>query len=103
MVRRIVCHSVLTVVVILVSCVWANGEDPMERGDMHAFYPDVPRITAYEAKKLYDQGKLILVNAQEAGANKRHMLLGAIAAPDGLINGEEIEVPENMILAFYCV
>ena len=64
---------------------------------------DIPRISAYEVKRLFDQGKLLLVNAQEDAGIKKSMLIGAIAAPGGLIGGSLINVPDDMIVAFYCM
>jgi hypothetical protein len=64
---------------------------------------DIPRISANEAKKLFDQGKLLLVNTQDADGIKKSMLIGAIAAPGGLIGDSLINVPDDMIVAFYCM
>ncbi|MFC1657038.1 hypothetical protein ACFL2P_00495 [Candidatus Moduliflexota bacterium] len=65
--------------------------------------PEIPRMSAHEARKLFNDGKLILVNAQEPEGQAKSMLLGAIGAPDGLINGSEMRIPENLIVAFYCM
>ena len=65
--------------------------------------PEIPRMSAHEARKLFNDGKLILVNAQEPKGQAKSMLLGAIGAPDGLINGSELRIPENLIVAFYCM
>ncbi len=65
--------------------------------------PEIPRISAYEVRKLYDQGKLLLVNTQDADGIRKSMLIGAIAAPDGLIDGAPISIPDDMIVAFYCM
>ncbi len=93
----------LGMAVILMS-VAAYGEERTSSTDKEIHVnPEVPRITAYEAKKLFSQGKLILVNTQEEAGIEKTMLIGAIAAPEGLINGQEIEVPRETILAFYCV
>lgn len=63
--------------------------------------PEIPRISPYEVKALYDQGKLILVNGQERAASERIHILGAIALPDGQVP-ENIVLPRNMIIAVYC-
>ncbi|OGW53818.1 MAG: hypothetical protein A2Y81_04435 [Nitrospirae bacterium RBG_13_43_8] len=66
-------------------------------GDKH-IYPEVPRISAFEAKKLYDQGKLILINPM--AEHKR--LLGAINISIDKIKNTDMTLPHNVIVAFYC-
>ena len=63
--------------------------------------PELPRMTGYEAKKLYDQGKLILVNAQESGASERNHILGAIVLPSDrpLTN---VKFPMDIFIGVYC-
>jgi len=64
--------------------------------------PEVPRITGYEAKKLFDQGKLILANAHQAGAEfEKTRLIGAISLPAGDLKITNPPLPENLVIAFY--
>ena len=65
-------------------------------------HPEVPRISAFEAKKLFDQGKLILVHAQEAENFKTAHLYGAIFLDIGKIQQMNIDLPHDLIIAFYC-
>lgn len=66
--------------------------------------PEIPRITAYEAKKLYDQGKLILANAHESGAEfEKTRLIGAISMPNGEVQHTNPQLPKDLIVAFYCM
>ena len=64
--------------------------------------PEVPRITAYEAKKLFDQGKLILANAHEPENFKSNHLLGSISLPNSESYLKNIDLPTDQIIAFYC-
>jgi hypothetical protein len=65
-------------------------------------HPEVPRITAFEAKALYDQGKLILANAHERGTYARGHIVGSFSLPNGEVQSSNIKLPTNMIIAFYC-
>jgi hypothetical protein len=58
-------------------------------------YPEVPRIGAFEAKELFDQGKLILVDALEPASYKARHICGAIQVQ------MDVDLPENVIIAFY--
>lgn len=73
------------------------GENP----DHPYKHKEIPRISAYEVKTLYDQGKLILVNGQESTASERNHILGAIALPGDRFPSD-IVLPQNMIIAIYC-
>lgn len=71
-----------------------------KRDEMHS-HPEVPRITAYEAKKLFDQGKLILAMAHERKHYDSKHLLGSISLPNtGAL--KNIDLPRDQIIAFYC-
>jgi hypothetical protein len=65
-------------------------------------YPEIPRISAYKVRSLFNEGKILLVCAQEENAQRRNMLVGAIGAPGGFINGSLIPIPKDIIVAFYC-
>lgn len=71
---------------------------PGERLD----HPEVPRISAYEAKKLFDQAKLILANAHDRDVFARKHLLGSISVPNGEVQNMNINLPKDQIIAFYC-
>ena len=93
-------------ILIVCACV-SNARGQEERPaanqkELHT-HSEIPRISGYEAKRLFDQGKLLLVNTQDEAGIKKTMLIGAIAAPEGLIHGSLIDVPDDMIVAFYCV
>lgn len=95
----------IAILIVFVSASNARGGEAGQttaQKEVHV-NPDIPRISAYEVKRLFDQGKLLLVNTQEADGIKKSMLIGAIAAPDGLIGGSLINVPDDMIVAFYCM
>lgn len=66
-------------------------------------YPEVPRITAFEAKELYDQGKLILANAHNSEEFARKHIVGSISFPNDKPEFvKNIKLPPNFIIAFYC-
>jgi hypothetical protein len=75
----------------------AGGEKPT------AEHPEVPRISADAVRKLFNEGKVLLVNTQEENGQEKSMILGAIGAPGGLINGSEIHIPDNLMVVFYCM
>jgi hypothetical protein len=66
-------------------------------------HPEVPRMSAHVVRKLFNEGKVLLVNTQEKNGQEKSMLLGAIGAPGGLINGSEIHIPDNIMVVFYCM
>lgn len=91
--------------ILLIMFFFALAEDgntqvvkPGERLD----HPEVPRINAYEAKKLFDQAKLILANAHDRDVFERKHLLGSISLPSGEVKNMNITLPKDQIIAFYC-
>lgn len=79
-----------------------NRQVPTGGNPAHPYkHTEIPRISPYEVKALYDQGKLILVNGQESGASARNHILGAIAIPGDQFPAN-IVFPMNMIIAVYC-
>lgn len=66
-------------------------------------HPEVPRISAFEAKRLYDQGKLILADAGEPEYYAKRHLIGAISLPYVKVRDmNNVTLPSNFIIAFYC-
>jgi hypothetical protein len=65
-------------------------------------HPEVPRITAFEAKALYEEGKLILANAHERVTYARGHILGDINLPNGEVQTSNIKLPTYFVIAFYC-
>ena len=79
-----------------------NKPDSASGSQAHPYtHTEIPRISPYEVKALYDQGKLILVNGQESTASERNHILGAIALPGDKLP-TNIVLPQNMIIAIYC-
>lgn len=93
---------ILTFLIVIAICgLQAEGAEVNKDAPVN---PEVPRITAYEAKKLYDQGKLILANAHESGAPfEKTRLIGAISMPNGEVQSTNPQLPKDLIVAFYCV
>jgi hypothetical protein len=63
---------------------------------------EVPRITAFEAKKLFDKGKLILVHAQERENFETAHLYGSIFLDINKLEQAGFDLPRDLIVAFYC-
>jgi hypothetical protein len=77
-----------------------DGAKPNEAPPVH---PEIPRISAWEAKRLFTQGKLILANAQEREGFEKSWLIGAISMPNGEVQTTNPRLPTNVIVAFYCM
>ena len=89
---------------LLVVAIFGMQADGAEVDKNAPAHPEVPRITGYEAKKLYDQGKLILANAHESGAPfEKTRLIGAISMPNGEVQHTNPQLPKDLIVAFYCM
>lgn len=90
-------------IIVLLSCIgvcFAQGGGTGAQGKLQD-HLEVPRITAFEARKLFNQGKLILANAHSSGNYERKHIIGSIPVP-----GDNLEmygnIPHNIIVAFYC-
>lgn len=94
---------VIIISILLIGVVVAYGQQNYQplKPSIHE-HPEVPRITAFEAKALYDQGKLILANAHERGTYARGHIVGSFSLPNGEVQSSNIKLPTNMIIAFYC-
>jgi len=64
------CLSLL--IFLFVGSVYAKNIMQPEKNDLD--YPEVPRISAYEAYKQYKAGKAIIIHAGGASYEKRHIL-----------------------------
>ena len=66
-------------------------------------YADLPRISAFKAKKLFDEGKLILVDTNTLEARRRRgTFLGALAITLEEMQTSHMKLPEDVIVAFTC-
>lgn len=93
-----------TLAFLLIAVVICSRAESANINEAPAVNPEVPRITAYEAKKLFDQGKLILANAHESGAEfEKTRLIGAISLPNGEVQSTNPPLPRDLIVAFYCM
>jgi uncharacterized protein (DUF2252 family) len=97
-VKQIISVSVLSLFLSIV--VNAEQLSQTRKQNEHS-KPEVPRITAYEAKKLFDEGKVILAMAHERKHYDSKHLIGSISLPNtpALKN---VDLPKNQIIAFYC-
>ncbi|SPP99534.1 exported hypothetical protein [Candidatus Sulfobium mesophilum] len=99
--RSMIAWLVTALMVVAVVCSRSEGA---QIGEAPPVNPEVPRITANEARKLFGEGKLILANAHERGAEfEKTELIGAISMPNGEVQRTNPELPENVIVAFYCM
>lgn len=65
-------------------------------------HPEVPRISALETRKLFLKGKLILANAHESGNFEKKHILGSIPIPNDQVGKVDFDIPNDVIVAFYC-
>jgi rhodanese-related sulfurtransferase len=63
-------------------------------------YPQVPRISAWKAKALHDQGKLILIALQKPERYAVEHIIGAINLPPEM--KQNVRLPTSVIIAFFC-
>lgn len=101
MVEKVIQIISISVLSLFFSIV-VNAEQLTQSPKQEHSYPEVPRITAYEAKKLFDQAKLILANAHERGTFNRKHIMGSISLPNGEVQNMNIDLPKDQIVAFYC-
>ena len=105
MVKKFLCYLFILfgVFVFMLSPV-TRAEEPLQHGYYSTsarYHPEVPRINAFVAKNLFDQGKLILGNAMESDNFRGDHLVGSISiAADELHKWSSL--PEGLIVAFYC-
>ncbi len=62
----------------------------------------VRRITAAEAKSLFDAGQAILVDARAKAAYDQKHITGAISMPSGEVATRYTELPTDKQVIFYC-
>jgi hypothetical protein len=81
-----------------------GAQETIEHGyfiaDAQSPHPEVPRISASETKKLFDEGKLILINTMEAENYAADHIIGALSLVQ--LERQGASFPTNVILAFYC-
>lgn len=92
----------LIVIIALFFLFGKDGNAQVAKPGDRLDHPEVPRINAYEAKKLFDQGKLILANAHDRDVFERKHLLGSISLPNGEVENMNVTLPKDQIIAFYC-
>lgn len=64
-------------------------------------YPEVPRISAFEAMHLHKLGRLVLVDANYAGMHEWHHIAGSRSFPGNRLHLYRT-LPRDRIAAFYC-
>ena len=103
--KYIFCLSILYFGIVFMLYSVTRAEEALEHGYYSTsthYHPEVPRINAFVAKKLFDQGKLILANAMESANFRGDHLVGSISiAADELYKWDN-RLPQGVIIAFYC-
>jgi len=94
------CRCFLFIIFLLV--LGGDGNSQVAKPEERLDHPEVPRIHAYEAKKLFDQAKLILANAHDRDVFSRKHLMGSISLPNGEVQNMNVNLPKDQIIAFYC-
>lgn len=94
----------LTTSIVFMMFLVVNGEEstPMGTKVRRHDHPEVPRISAYEAKKLFYEGKLLLANAHEPETFNRGHIIGSINLPGDRVQSMNVNLPRDIIVAFYC-
>ena len=63
---------------------------------------EVPRITIEDAKKAFDEGNIVIVDARAAEIYKQEHIAGAINIPIGSPDSEFDKIPKNKKIIVYC-
>jgi hypothetical protein len=80
-----------------------RAEEPIQHGfylSSAPVHPEIPRINAFVAKKLFDQGKLILANAMGSDNYEADHLVGSIHLETN--QHKWTVLPVDIIVAIYC-
>lgn len=64
-------------------------------------YADIPKITARKAYALFQQGKILVIDTQQASRFKVQHCVGAINVPVDMIDRIKLKVKKNTPLALY--
>ncbi|OGW40206.1 MAG: hypothetical protein A2Y97_13730 [Nitrospirae bacterium RBG_13_39_12] len=103
--KYVFCLFILFGVIVSMFYSVTRAEESLEYGYYLAgahYHPEVPRINAFVAKKLFDQGKLILANAMESANFRGDHLLGSISIAADELHKWDNRLPHGVIIAFYC-
>lgn len=94
-------QSVVFVAFLLLSCLLSSPGQAAQRNEGILYtYPEVPRISAFEARQLQKIGRLVLANANYAGDHEWRHITGAISVPCNRVQLYR-SMPRNKIVAFY--
>lgn len=87
--------------IFLLACFWSSFAQAAQRdeGKLNT-YPEVPRISAFEARQLHKLGRLVIANANYAGDHEWRHITGAISVPCNRVQVYRT-IPRNKIVAFY--
>lgn len=66
------CRILIPLIILFFVCE-IDAQNSKRSGELPVQYPDIPRVSAYEAYNLYKAGNLIILHAGGEGYNKRHI------------------------------
>jgi hypothetical protein len=92
---------IFLMIVLPISGLAQSGQE-----DRSVDYPDVPRVTAYEAYTKYKAGQAIIIQAAGAESYGRRHILGAYHVDGEALRRGEVELPnfpmEGIEIFTYC-
>ena len=89
---------VLATILLLIGAAVSFGQEQKKFKDDS----EVPRVTIEEAKKLYDSGSAVFVDARGTDAYKDERIKGAISIPAGSSEKEYKKLPAGKTIITYC-
>jgi 3-mercaptopyruvate sulfurtransferase SseA len=63
---------------------------------------NAPRISAAEAYKLYEKGKVLIIDTRSEAAFKESHIKGAILVPVGDVAAKAKDLPHDKMIVTYC-
>ncbi len=94
-------QSVVFGAIFLLACFWGSFAQAAQRNEGILYtYPEVPRISTFEARQLHKLGRLVNANAKCAGDHEWRHSTGAISVPCNRVQLYR-SMQGNKIAAFY--
>lgn len=97
---KLVTHGVAVAFALLLAIV-PSGFIRAEMKSQQVNYPEVPRISAFEAMQLHKLGRLVLADANYAGMHEWKHIAGSKSFPGNRLQLYHT-LPRDRVVAFYC-
>jgi hypothetical protein len=85
-------HLLFIFAIFVSLVVQADAQNPIRSNSRAVDYPEVPRVSAYEAYVKYKAGKAIIIHAGGEAFERRHIIGAFYVSLDALSKGE-IKLP----------